>query len=62
MSATELVTGSQMNVKIQCFISARIYENATETRVIIADIYELREDSIPSVKGPSVRRSETYEK
>lgn len=41
MSASELVTGSQMNVEIQCFVSARIYESATETRVIIANFYEL---------------------
>lgn len=40
MSASELVTGSQMNLEIQCFVSARIYESAAETRVIIADIYE----------------------
>lgn len=47
MSASELVTGSQMNVEIQCFVSACIYEIATETRVIIANIYELREVVLP---------------
>lgn len=42
MSASELVTGAQMIVEIQWFVSAHIYDTATETRVIIADFYELR--------------------
>lgn len=35
-----------MNVEIQWFVSAHIYDVATETRVIIADIYELYEANL----------------
>lgn len=54
MSASELVTGSQINVEIQYFVSACIYESATETRVIIANFYE--SDSTPLAKVQTIRR------
>jgi len=50
MSASKFVIGSQMNVEIQRFVSARIYESATETRVIIVNFYELREAILSSLQ------------